>query len=110
MTPRPCLKCGRPTTKGPRCPACERDHQRRRNATRPHYDAEWRKISKAAIAAHLETVGPWCPGWRVPAHGCDPSELTTDHVVAGDPTRVQVLCRSCNSRKSVGERGRRAQG
>jgi 5-methylcytosine-specific restriction endonuclease McrA len=76
-----------------------RDCQTKRNAifnARPQYDQEWRKISRATIAAE-----PWCH-WP----GCDRTDdLTCDHIVpvsrggTDDLHNLTVLCRSHNSQK-----------
>nr|WP_241896032.1 MULTISPECIES: HNH endonuclease [Rhodococcus] len=47
--------------------------------------------------------GDWCPGYLRAPHSS--SDLTADHIVdiqhGGSPTGpLQVLCRSCNSRKA----------
>jgi len=97
--PRRCIDGGELIASGTRCAAHQAQRKRIRNADRP--------AAKAAVAHHLATVGPICPGWQRPAHQVDPAELTADHVVAianggrgfhaGDP--AEVLCRSCNSSK-----------
>lgn len=94
--PRPCLTCQRPTTAGSRCPSCEADHQRARNARRPYYSGTWRATSRAAIVAHVELLGWWCPGYQVPGHPA--TDLTGDHQHDGS---VSVLCRSCNGRRGA---------
>lgn len=65
--------------------------------------AAWVKFSCARLAEHRALVGDWCPGWRREGHAAD--VLTVDHVIpislGGDLFgETQVLCRSCNSRKS----------
>jgi hypothetical protein len=100
---RPCLgyagkSCSNIAKRGPRCDACESQHQQQRNARRPHYRGAWPRISQAARAHHLATIGPICPGWKREPHQVDPTTLTTDHVtprsLAGG---VQVICKSCNA-------------
>lgn len=103
MAPRPCLEpnCSGLALKGPRCTHHEREHQRRRRANGPHR-GEWQRLAKKTVEAHIAEIGYWCPGWGTPPH---PSQdLCADHVVARDPSRLQVLCRACNGRKSVNER------
>lgn len=65
--------------------------------------AAWRAFSRARLAEHRALVGDWCPGWRRDGHEAD--VLTVDHIIpislGGDVFgQTQVLCRSCNSRKS----------
>jgi len=86
---RPCIVPGCPklTTKGSRCP----EH---RAEQRAKYGNGWQAFAARAVTEHVAMFGHLCPGWRRPAH---PSrDLTLDHV--GDGT-LQILCRSCNSRK-----------
>ena len=57
---------------------------------------------REVVREHRERLGDVCPGWaRAPHHS---SDLTADHIIpvsrGGDiDGPVQVLCRSCNSRK-----------
>ena len=89
MTLRPCLGCGVPC-KASRCPRC-------RAGQRAKYGGAWPELSRRTIEAHVARHGWWCPGWGVEAH--ESHDLTCDHVVDGDATRLQVLCRGCNTRK-----------
>lgn len=72
-----------------------------------HDDWGERNRRKAAVKAHIEAHGMWCPGYQVPPH---PSlDLCADHVVSvaagGAPDGpLAVLCRPCNSRKGKGTR------
>ena len=50
----------------------------------------------------LLAYGHYCPGWHTPPHPA--TDLCTDHVIAKSRQALTVLCRSCNSRKSVQER------
>ena len=100
-TPRPCIGCGTPSL-STRCRICEQQRQSKRNQARPHYKGDWPTISRRYRAEHVARHGWVCPGWDRPPHPS--TDLVTDHVNPRDPTRVQVLCRSCNSRKSVHER------
>lgn len=96
---RPCLDCGRPTS-GSRCPAHQRDYERRRGTPAERgYDKAWR-----ALVANAISLTPWC---------CEcgsTDDLTGDHIVPlskggrSVASNVRVLCRSCNSSK--GGRGR----
>jgi 5-methylcytosine-specific restriction protein A len=106
MALKPCLDCGRLSNQA-RCP----EHRRARERGRPQRptnltrDATERQRRADAVAAHRRTHGNWCPGYGVPAHPS--SDLTADHVISvamgGDPNgELQVLCRSCNGRKSDG--------
>jgi hypothetical protein len=96
MIRRPCLTCGQPTASGSRCPTCEADRQRRRNARRPQYRGNWPKVSRAAIVAHVAAHGWVCPGYGVSAHAS--TDLTADHQ---HDHSVAVLCRSCNGRRGA---------
>lgn len=56
---------------------------------------------KQAVASHVQQYGHWCPGWHVLPHYS--MDLTADHIEArgtsGEWSELQILCRSCNSRK-----------
>lgn len=104
-TPRPCIVqgCSSLARGKPRCPAHEKEHQARRNQVRPHYQGEWPALAKATVQAHILKFGYVCPGWGdTPSHPA--TDLCCDHITARDPSHLQVLCRSCNSRKSATER------
>jgi len=101
MARRPCIEgtCPRLAPPGAtRCTTCEQTRQRDRNARRTHYQGDWPRISRTAIAAHRAQHGDRCPGYQRPPHPA--SDLTADHV---DPRSlaagVTVLCRSCNASK-----------
>jgi hypothetical protein len=68
-----------------------------RYAAKAKYRGDWPELSRECIGAHVARHGWWCPGWGVDPH--ESHDLTTDHVVDGDPTLLQVLCRGCNTRK-----------
>jgi 5-methylcytosine-specific restriction endonuclease McrA len=99
--PRPCLDCGTPTQQS-RCPRCRATREVARRATRPHLQGDWPRISREIRAQWVATNGWWCPGWQRRAH--ESRDLVVDHVTARDATVLTVLCRQCNSRKSVTER------
>lgn len=99
--PRPCLDCGQPTT-ATRCTSCEQRRQHARNAARPHYQGDWPALSRKIRQDWVNKHGWVCPGWERAAHPT--TDLVVDHVEARTRTRLAVLCRSCNSRKSVHER------
>jgi 5-methylcytosine-specific restriction protein A len=69
------------------------------------YDSPaYRRMRARVISAWINDHGPWCPGYRVPAHVS--YDLTLDHDVplehggAGvDERNAGVLCRACNARK-----------
>ena len=89
---RPCLQCGAPTN-GSRCPAHKLPTPGRQENSR----------RKQTVGRWLEEQGPWCPGWGVPGHMCDPSDLTADHIIpiskGGMDGPLRVCCRACNSRR-----------
>lgn len=104
MALKPCIQCGA-LSSNTRCRTHEAQRERSRpqrptNTTRTY--AEQQRRAKA-VAEHRATHGDWCPGWHVPPHPS--SDLTADHIVSihagGSPDGpLQVLCRSCNGRKS----------
>jgi 5-methylcytosine-specific restriction endonuclease McrA len=94
---RLCSVCGiqipaYPHTRGP-CQNCKRERDRRRGKTRARgYDAEHKRLSKLAIAAH-----PFCAD-------CNATEdLVGDHIIPRSKGGLNVLsnyavrCRSCNT-------------
>lgn len=95
-----CAGCYRvfrpPELKKGRCVECNRKRERARpSRQRRGYNSPWYKLSKRAIKAQ-----PYCS-----VCGSE-TDLTTDHVDPATKGRpgltlddVQVLCRSCNSRK-----------
>lgn len=105
---RPCLDCGRLTRNPSRCDEHQaawqaRQDQLRGSSTQRGYGAQWRRRAATIIALHRNQYGDWCPGWKTEPH---PAQvLTVDHITpksAGgtdSPENLQVLCRSCNSRK-----------
>jgi len=79
----------------PRCPGfavsrgyCE---QHKRTEAERGYGREWRATRTARRGPECVTCGAM-------------SDLVTDHVVNGDPSTVQTLCRSCNTAKRNRER------
>lgn len=107
MPLRPCLDCGKPGP-GSRCRPHQAAHERGRtqrptNLTRDHAEQQRRA---AAVTAHRQKRGDWCPGWadRPPHQVLPPNILTADHDVAvaagGDPHGpLTVRCRVCNGAK-----------
>ncbi|MFG3639097.1 HNH endonuclease [Micromonospora sp. NPDC047762] len=105
MAKRPCLDCGALTNRT-RCGDCQRPRERarlrdaRQRRPRPSYAEDKRRAD--AVAAHRRERGDWCPGWQREPHRA--TDLTADHVSAvaaggAEGGDLQVLCRSCNSRK-----------
>jgi len=104
---RPCLGCGTPveTTKknaGARCDSCSEEHGRqfpkargeshKESSARRGYDYRWRRLSAQARREH-----PFCMD-------CGTHEdLTADHLrwPARTLADVEVVCRSCNSRRGA---------
>jgi rubredoxin len=112
MTTLQCLDCGRLTTHGNRCPACQtrydRAHWHRPDRVDPiHRDKRWRRLSRRLLTQHRRTHGDTCPGDSThPPH--DTTDLTCDHIVAPsnggapfDEANVRVVCRSANARKGA---------
>lgn len=88
---RPCIDCGEPTN-GPRCPQHRLPKPPKASPAERGYDERWRKLSKIA-----RVMWPYC-------NNCGSTEdLTADHLRPGKVVEslddIQVLCRSCNSRK-----------
>ncbi|MDJ0489146.1 HNH endonuclease [Rhodococcus qingshengii] len=88
------------------CPEhrAERDrYQRATTPTKVTRDHAERQRRAQAVNEHRAMQGDWCPGYLRAPHSS--SDLTADHIVdiqhGGSPTGpLQVLCRSCNSRKA----------
>jgi 5-methylcytosine-specific restriction protein A len=98
MPPHRCRHCRQLVAAGARCPCSP--------TTRTGYDNAERLRRRQAVLDHLEAYGPICPGWRRQMHEVDPRDLTADHVTpvaaGGHPHGpLQVLCRSCNSRRGA---------
>lgn len=96
------------TTTSSRCPDCARiveaERTRGKRERRPAADQAERERRAAAVRAHVEQHGWWCPGWGRGEHTS--TDLTADHVHAvaaggreGGP--LAVLCRSCNGAKGA---------
>lgn len=87
---RQCLQCGRVSDQS----RCDRHRlpDRRPSPAARGYDAAWRKLSKAARSAQ-----PWCTDCGTTA------DLTADHLrwPALSLDDVEVVCRSCNSRRGA---------
>lgn len=101
---KPCLDCGA-LSPDPRCGVhgrvVARARTHRKRAIRPYTTAEMQR-RKQVVATHRHTYGAWCPGFHRPAHAS--SDLTADHItdygIGGEEDGpLQVLCRSCNTRK-----------
>jgi 5-methylcytosine-specific restriction protein A len=102
---RPCLGCGTlvPTVKknaGARCSSCENARKRsnprtetpKPSSVRRGYDHAWRRLSREARRLH-----PFCMDCGTDA------DLTADHLrwPARSLADVEVVCRSCNSRRGA---------
>lgn len=102
---RPCQVPNCPHVQdGPRCDDHRRERERHNRATTPtKVTRESDRDRRAtAVAQHRAQHGDWCPGYGRPPHAS--TDLTADHIeeiaLGGDPHGdLQVLCRSCNSRK-----------
>ncbi len=106
---RPCLSCGTPSPDS-RCPGCctlpaPRDHAQRdrrraalgvQSSTSRGYDGQWRRLSERARRAQpfCSDCGHW---------GDNRNPLTTDHLrwPARTLADVEVVCRSCNSKRGA---------
>jgi 5-methylcytosine-specific restriction protein A len=130
---RPCLEPGCPVlvSGGGRCPAHTRQYDHRRgSAASRGYDARWaahraRYFHKLIALDILPACGARLPGAPMTADSRCQAEgrlitdgLERDHIVphrgdAGlfwDPLNLQLLCRSCHSRKTMQEQqGRRPE-
>lgn len=98
----PCLDCGEPSD-GPRCPehrAMDQRQKERPTHTQRGYDAAWERLSRKA-----RRLQRFCTD-------CGTTEdLTVDHSAEAWRRRaqrlpirlrdVQVLCRTCNSKKGA---------
>jgi 5-methylcytosine-specific restriction protein A len=84
--------------------AADRRHRARTTPTKRTRD--WTEINRrrAAVKAWRDEHGDWCPGHGRPGHPA--TDLTADHITpvahGGRPDGpLDVLCRSCNSRKAA---------
>lgn len=96
MPPRRCRHCRQLVAAGARC-SCTPN-------TRTGYGNAERRRRAQTVADHREAYGDICPGWHREMH--EAADLTADHVRAvaagGAPDGpLEVLCRSCNSRKGA---------
>ena len=98
-----CISCHTLIATGSYCETCRIARQRERDSRRGTaasrgYDYEWQRLCAQAIADN-----PQC--CKCGTSGSSDNPLTGDHIVplahGGTSVRenVQVLCRSCNSRK-----------
>ena len=100
MSKRVCPEPGCPTlTNGGPC-----QQHRRESPTYMQRDWAERQRRASAVLAWVEVNGWVCPGWGREPHAS--RDLTADHVTAvargGGSGALEVLCRSCNSRKRDG--------
>lgn len=96
--PRSCLGCGRKIAAGSRCERCQAQvnwqHAQRKGTRQSRgYDAQWDKLSRAAIKRqpYCSDCGHW---------GSNANPLTGDHLrwPAVTVDDVDVVCRRCNSK------------
>ncbi|WP_454175004.1 hypothetical protein [Gordonia sputi] len=86
------------------------DQKQRRTVPTKVTEPRDRARRRAAVSAHRERHGDWCPGFGRAAHRS--ADLTADHrreiQEGGSPSgALDVLCRSCNSRKAKRTQDRR---
>lgn len=101
MTWTVCIACGE-VAPGTRCEECQtereaRTTERKGSATARGYDSRWQRLS-----ARARRLQPFCLD-------CGSAEdLTADHLVwpARTLADVEVVCRSCNSRRGATRGGR----
>lgn len=103
---RVCTEPGCPEMQaGSRCRQHQADRDRRQRLTVPTkvFAGRDRVRRRAAVTAHRDRHGDWCPGFERDPHPS--TDLSADHRVemqAGGAWdgELDVLCRSCNSRKA----------
>ncbi len=100
----PCLGCGTPTPRRPAwCDTCWPNSPRARR-TRGRAGVNLRR---QAIADHLASFGPICPGWNRDPHRVPPADLTVDHITplalggTDEPSNLRVLCSRCNASRGT---------
>lgn len=107
--PRPCLGCGRITRRGSYCDReeCGKPTDRARRVDRKLRTAcvqAFKANSPSRLERNMTEPSYLCPGWGRDPHWVLGSVLTADHIHPGVPATscadLQVLCRSCNGRKS----------
>ena len=106
---RPCLglpgaPCSTPTTLGPRCPACEGERQRIRNATRPHYDGDYARRAKAC--RDQANADPTTRCRRCGGYSRQGDAWTAGHVVDGE-TGGALAPEHASCNYAAGSRSRR---
>lgn len=82
---------------------------RRGTRTQRGLDNRWLRLRDRMVRDHVSAHGWVCPGYDRPLHPVEPGELTGDHRIprsvrpdlALEPSNVDVLCASCNSRKGA---------
>ncbi len=106
MIMKPCLQCGKPSP-ATRCPSCQAERQRERDAVDPRrvrgrYDSRWAALSRRARKAQ-----PFCgePGCGHP--GSPENPLTCHHLTwpATKLAHVEVLCLRHNVARGPTPRG-----
>jgi 5-methylcytosine-specific restriction protein A len=95
-----CPGCHRKQAMPGRCPECKREREHSRGTRQQRgYTDHWLRLVQLAIRTQPYCSNPDCRSTE---------DLTGDHIVplsmGGTNTleNVQVLCRSCNSRKGTG--------
>lgn len=101
-------RCSNPTSAA-RCPR-HADFttlfKRQGSTSRLYQTRAWQRLRKSIVDDWVREHGHVCPGYRVEAH--ESRDLVVDHALALrrggaalDRANLRVLCRRCNSRKSL---------
>jgi 5-methylcytosine-specific restriction protein A len=107
---RLCAGCGKiipagsRSSSGYKCEPCRKEYERNKSRRRRRTPNE-RARRQALISRHVAEFGNVCPGWECEPHPA--TDLTADHLLpvargGNEEGELQVLCRSCNSRRGAG--------